>query len=660
MKKTPIRIIDLDFNLYGEIDNYESLQITRKWHGIGEIELRVNRYMQHADKLQRGRIIFPYNHLNKGYVIRHKEIELDENGKDSENWIIKAMSIKEWVAQRITVPPTDKAYDRITADAESVMLHYVKNNVTNPVDSKRNLNAIVLGDNQNRGSKIEWQSRYKNLAEELEKISTQTGLGWNIEIDYENKQFIFKVLEGNNRTTEQDKLPPAIFSPEFDTLGQLSYSESELDYKNYAIVAGQGEGAERRIVETGDNEAKGYDRYELFVDARDVDEEDDDEEDIPDEEIEESLTNRGNQKLSEHEQQLFMEGQVLPKSRLLYEYDYDLGDIVTMQNKKWNITMNARITAVKEIYEQESKIELTFDNDRPTLIDKVKRAVDNTSSSVDPISGSTGSPGAPGENGTDGESAYEIAKQEGFTGTKEEWLESLEGSSGSNGKSIDYNWNGTKLGIKREDESSYSYTDLIGQKGDRGLPFVYEDFTPEQLAKLKGEKGDSFKYSDFTEEQLEKLKGAKGDPFVYSDFTQPQLDELKGTPGDDGVSVTHEWVDTNLKVKSASGTSTSDLKGAKGDDGYTPIKDKDYFDGDPGIGLEYDWKGTELGVRKESEDAFSYTDLKGPKGDAIADEVEWNNVLNKPGSFPSKVDDLDTDKSYKFIIKDDQLYLEEI
>lgn len=34
------------------------------------------------------------------------------------------------------------------------------------------------------------------------------------------------------------------------------------------------------------------------------------------------------------------------------------------------------------------------------------------------------------------------------------------------GYNINYNWQGTSLGIKREDEESYQYTDLKGEKGD--------------------------------------------------------------------------------------------------------------------------------------------------------------------------------------------------
>ena len=95
----------------------------------------------------------------------------------------------------------------------------------------------------------------------------------------------------------------------------------------------------------------------------------------------------------------------------------------------------------------------------------------------------------------------------------------------------------------------------IGVQGPKGDPFVYSDFTPEQLAALRGPigpkgeigergpKGDPFVYSDFTPEQLAALKGPKGDigaqgpkgdPFVYSDFTSEQLAALKGPKGDIG------------------------------------------------------------------------------------------------------------------------------
>ncbi len=394
MKKLPIRIMTRRFQLIDETKRYESLQITRSWHGIGVMEMRINRHIKKkngkrvADEFIKDRIIFPHNQLNKAYIIKHREIELDENGKATENWIIRAPSLKSWVAQRFTYPPSHTAYDYKQANAETVMHHYVNNNLINPADPNRRMSDIVLAPNQKRGDTVIWQSRFKNLAEELKEISLVSGLGWNIEVDLELRKFVFKVLEGRNLSANQSVLPPAIFSPEFNTLGEMKFTESELNYKNFAVVGGQGEGVDRRIINIGDS--SGFDRHELFVDARDVAEETDDEDPQPrpEQDIIADLTSRGHQRLKEHESQLHLEGQALTKSRLIYGINYDLGDIVTTQNRDWGVTMDPRITEVKEIYEANGKkIELTFGQSRPTLETKIKQELKNAS--VDVAGGSS-------------------------------------------------------------------------------------------------------------------------------------------------------------------------------------------------------------------------------------------------------------------------------
>ena len=153
-----------------------------------------------------------------------------------------------------------------------------------------------------------------------------------------------------------------------------------------------------------------------------------------------------------------------------------------------------------------------------------------------------------------------------------------------------------------------------GPKGDKGDAFKYEDFTPEQLESLRGPQGEpgSISFEELTPEQKEELRGPAGKDgkdFTYEDFTQEQLNALKGqdgyTPqkgidyfdgrdgsngkdGKDGVSITHTWNGTSLSITSASGTSQVDLKGEKGEAGYTPVKGVDYFDGEPGpAGQDY-------------------------------------------------------------------------
>lgn len=51
--------------------------------------------------------------------------------------------------------------------------------------------------------------------------------------------------------------------------------------------------------------------------------------------------------------------------------------------------------------------------------------------------GPAGPPGKDGSDGMDGRSAYEIAREHGFNGTEEEWLDSLQGDQGPVGPSCD-------------------------------------------------------------------------------------------------------------------------------------------------------------------------------------------------------------------------------
>ena len=59
-----------------------------------------------------------------------------------------------------------------------------------------------------------------------------------------------------------------------------------------------------------------------------------------------------------------------------------------------------------------------------------------------------------------GSSAYEVAVENGFVGTEEDWLNSLTGSSGQDGREIELKMNGTMLQWKYSGEEDSSYRDL--------------------------------------------------------------------------------------------------------------------------------------------------------------------------------------------------------
>lgn len=385
MARSPIRIMTRDFELVGEVDGYSSLSIQRKWHGVGMLTMKINANMNNAEQLTKDRIIFPQNRLDQGYIIRDRSIELTGDGKESEDWTITAVSLKSLTRQRTTIPLDGSEHDTFRGPAEGAFFQFANNNMVNPLNARtdRRFNDLILGTNLNRGQTSFFQTRLDRLDELFEEMSIFSGLGWNVDIDTSLNKFVFNVLEGRNLTTSQNLLPPVIFAPDFGTISEMTYSESTIDHKNVAVVAGPGEGDARILVEVG--EASGWDRYELFVDARDVPSQTEPEGEgeptpRPIEDIESDLNERGQQKLAEYEQIFFAGAKILTQGNLRYRVDYDLGDVVTIRNLQWGITLEARITDVNEVYESDGfKIELVFDNDVPDFISKVKRRIDNLS-----------------------------------------------------------------------------------------------------------------------------------------------------------------------------------------------------------------------------------------------------------------------------------------
>lgn len=112
------------------------------------------------------------------------------------------------------------------------------------------------------------------------------------------------------------------------------------NYANTALIAGDGEGNQRKRQAIGT--ASGLDRYEIYVDARDIST--NAEEPITDDEYNELLIQRGIEKLSECEIIIAFEGDV--ETQNTFE-NWNVGDIVQITNE-YGISAKSRITGLIE------------------------------------------------------------------------------------------------------------------------------------------------------------------------------------------------------------------------------------------------------------------------------------------------------------------------
>lgn len=631
----PIRIIDTDFNLIAEIDNYESLVWTRRWHKPGEFELHINANKLAADTMQKGRLVLAGS---KAGIILHRELAQGARGKGEEQVVVKGMSLAAIVGRRITIPPAGYAYDRVNAAAETIMKGYVARNCITPADSKRVIPNLVVATDQGRGQQITYQTRLKQLDEELEKLSLVSGLGWDVLLDWQNKQWVFDVLIGRGLTAGQSTNPPVIFSADFDAVKAQTLIESDIGHRNQAYVGGQGEGTERDIVEVGSGLA-GLARLETFVDARDL-------EQVAD------LPERGLQKLAEVAPVLTFDTEIPPEGPYKYGEDWDLGDVVTVQNRKWGVTLDSRITEVTEVYEPSGfQLRVTFGSSIPTLPDRIKQELD-----APLVEKGLLEKGDPGEPGTDGvglnflwdgtrlgvkredEALYTYVNLEGPQGIQgpkgEKGETGPQGLPGVDGKSLEFLWNGTRLGVRLEGEATYQYVDLKGDKGDKG------DTGPQGLQGEQGIQGEigpigpqgksleflwsgtqlGIRVQGDTVYQYVDLIGPQGPQGIQGEQGPQGIQGVQGERGPQGLQgpkgdkPAHQWLTTSLQFENPDGTwgLSVNLKGDKGDQGLQGPKGDT---GPPGVGVPI---GGTAGQVLQKKTATDYdTEWKDPAGGGI-------------------------------------------
>lgn len=164
------------------------------------------------------------------------------------------------------------------------------------------------------------------------------------ESSFDDNKFVFKLYAGADRSYDQFTNPYVIFSPKFENVINTNYLESKKTLKTVTLVAGEGEGADRRTttVACASGAGTGLNRRELYTDARDVSSTVDNET-LTDTEYNAQLSQRGLENLAENIATKSFEGKVESTRMYRYGEDFFLGDMVQIVNE-YGIEGKARVT----------------------------------------------------------------------------------------------------------------------------------------------------------------------------------------------------------------------------------------------------------------------------------------------------------------------------
>lgn len=363
--------------LIGIIDTAQSIIWKSLYYGVGEFEVYVSATPENIEMLVEGNYITRPNNDECG-IIEH--IEITDDSKDGQMIIASGRFIKSILDRRIvysaTLSGTGYNYiwncdsSTLKGNVEVAVRQLISDNAINSKDDKRNIQEVYFtnDDLSNLTEEItvntsddveesaEKQVTYKNLLEYTDSILQEYQMGARMWLDTNLLKFRYKIYKGVDRSRENNSVEPIIFSKEFDNLTASSYVLDSSSYKNVALIGGEGEGKERKCAFVY-SWIKGLERRETFIDASSITQEE-----LTLEAYRKQLEAQGEQSIAELQKAETFDGEIdLTNSLLEYGKDYNLGDVITIEDKYINKYINARILAVTEVQDDDGyKIEIEY------------------------------------------------------------------------------------------------------------------------------------------------------------------------------------------------------------------------------------------------------------------------------------------------------------
>lgn len=166
------------------------------------------------------------------------------------------------------------------------------------------------------------------------------------------------------------------------------------------------------------------------------------------------------------------------------------------------------------------------------------------------------------DSALDGDSAYEVAKKNGFEGSEEEWLDSLKGADGQDGKDGYTPVKGTDYFDGANGQDGFSPTAKVEQTNNGATITIMDKNGTTNATVLNGKDGQN---------------GTDG-----KDGTSVTVTNVSESTADGGSNIITFGDGNTLTIKNGSKGSKGDKgdtgeQGENGADGYTPIKGVDYF-----------------------------------------------------------------------------------
>lgn len=353
------------------LNTYKARNWNRVWGEDGDFKIWAPITEENEEFLVEENLIWPDDQLLVG-VIEYIHKYTDEQSGLPLMEVSGRFAASSYLSRRIIWG------NALLKDTPANVIHtLVKGNAIACSEANRKLGpsvwaSMTIASSVPVQSQITYCNSYGNLWEEVKGISLEYGL--NVEFRYYNNGTlitIFGVISaGYNRTSSVN------LSTDLGFLTDSDYLWDVTDYCNAALIAGEGEGADRTtavIIPSATLRA----RRELYVDARDLQKNSaSSETPMSDSEYAAALLQRGRKKLLDHRTYESYECslQLTGEEGYVFGRDYALGDIVTLTDNVLKVQVQARVKEHLVSEDKDGRIDtLVFGLSVPTITSLIKR-----------------------------------------------------------------------------------------------------------------------------------------------------------------------------------------------------------------------------------------------------------------------------------------------
>lgn len=315
-----VRVLDINFKAVCILDSFESFIWTDRYAKYGDFEIYTPNDKKIVNALKQD---YYLQNQDSEYLMIVESIQKESDVEAGKKLTITGRSLESILTRRIIWNQTI-----ISGNLQTGIKKLITENVISPAIPSRRISNFIFEDSTDIAvtSLTIPSAQYTgdNLYDAIANLCATYELGFKITLNDMN-QFVFKLYSGTDRSYSQSKNPYVIFSPDFENIINSNYLESKKTLKNVTLVAGEGEGAERKTTIIGNT--SGLDRRELFTDARDISSTTDGGT-LSDEEYNKQLKQRGTENMTDYKTTKTFDGQVETTKMFSYGIDFFLGDKV--------------------------------------------------------------------------------------------------------------------------------------------------------------------------------------------------------------------------------------------------------------------------------------------------------------------------------------------